>query len=61
MTTTDLARVSALLDGAKEDLSSAAAHLRTMPELAIAARCNAKIDEAQRLLVGDKPTRAEDN
>lgn len=60
MTMTDLARVSALLDEAKEEIVQISGLVPgTWPEPAV--RAHGKIDEAQRLLVGDRRTRAEDN
>jgi hypothetical protein len=55
MTTTDLARVSALLDEARHIVQGEG------PTYHGLARVDALIDEAQRILVGDRPTRAEDN
>lgn len=58
--TVDLARVSALLDEAKEEIVQISGLVvGTWPEPSV--RAHRKIDEAQRLLVGDEPTRAEDN
>lgn len=56
MTTVDLARVSALLDEVKEEILIIAG---LWPGQAV--RAHRKVDEAQRLLVGDKPTCGEDN
>jgi hypothetical protein len=60
MQTVDLARVSALLDEAKDLIAQISGLIPgTWPEPAV--RAHRKIDEAQRVLVGDRPTRAEDN
>lgn len=60
MTTVDLARVSALLDETKEEIVQITGLVPgTWPEPAVQAY--RKIEEAQRLLIGDKPTRSENN
>ena len=48
----DLAKVSSLLDEAREELEGT--HKRT--RIVAVARAISKIDEAQRLLLGDEPT-----
>ena len=60
MRTIDLARASTLLDEAKDEIVQITGLVPgTWPEPAVQA--HRKIEEAQRILIGDKPTRAEDN
>ena len=53
----ELARVITLLDEAKEELRSGVSPL----PVNVRTRVDAKITEAQNILVGSEPTRPEDN